>query len=89
MQLNVVALGAAIGLVWGAAILVVASANMIWPPYGSDFLALVASVYPGYRAGSGIGSVITGALYGVVDGAIGGALFAWLYNLFARRFSKH
>lgn len=89
MQLNVVALGAAIGLVWGAAILIVASANLIWPPYGSAFVALAASVYPGYHPGSGIGSVISGTLYGLVDGAIGGALFAWLYNLFARRFSKH
>ena len=88
MRLNVVALGAATALIWGAAILVVASANLIWPPYGRALLDLAASIYPGYHAGSGAGSVVTGTLYALVDGAVGGAVFAWLYNLVARRFSN-
>jgi len=85
MRLNITALTLTAGLFWGAAMLIVAMANLIWPNYGRAFLDLVASIYPGYRPGAGVGSVITGTLYGLVDGAIGGAVFAWLYNLFAPR----
>jgi hypothetical protein len=85
MRLNIIALALTIGLFWGAAILIVATANLIWPSYGRPFLDVVASVYPGYHPGFGPGSVVTGALYGFVDGAIGGAVFGWLYNWLARR----
>jgi hypothetical protein len=85
MRINSVALGATAALIWGAAILFVASANLIWPPYGRAFLDLVASIYPGYHPGPGAGSVITGTLYGMVDAGIGGAVFGGLYNLLARR----
>ena len=86
MRLNLTAMGLTAGLFWGAAMLIVASANLIWPSYGRTFLDLAASVYPGYAPGSGAGSVITGTLYALVDGAIAGAVFAWLYNLLARVF---
>jgi hypothetical protein len=85
MRLNVTALALTVGLFCGAAILIVASANLIWPSYGRTFLDLAASVYPGYHPFSGIGSIITGTLYGFADGAIGGAVFGWLYNLLAHR----
>lgn len=85
MRLSVIALGSTAGILWGAAIFVVALANLVWPSYGRGFLELLASVYPGYRPGSGLGSVITGTLYGLVDGAIGGAVFGWLYNFLAQR----
>jgi hypothetical protein len=85
MRLDVTALALTAGLFCGAAILIVASANLIWPSYGRTFLDLAASVYPGYHPSSGIGSVVTGTLYGFVDGAIGGAVFARLYNLLAHR----
>lgn len=88
MRLDVVALAVTTALIWGAAVLVVASANVIWPPYGRAFLDLVASIYPGYHPGPGAGSVVTGTFYGLVDGGIGGAVFGWLYNLLARRFSS-
>ena len=87
MRFNVKALALTIGLFSGLAILIVASANLIWPSYGRTFLDLVASVYPGYHPSSGIGSVVTGTLYGFVDGAIGGGVFGWLYNLLAHRHS--
>jgi hypothetical protein len=83
MRFNVTALTLTVGLFWGAALLIVASANLIWPSYGRAFLDLAASIYPGYRPGSGVGSIITGTLYGLVDGAIAGAVFGWLYNLLA------
>ena len=85
MKFNVTALALTVGLCWGAAILIVGSANVIWPGYGRVFLELAASLYPGYHPGAAFGSVITGTLYGLVDGAIGGAVFGWLYNLLSRR----
>ena len=85
MKFNVTALASTSGVFWGGAVLVVALANLIWPSYGRAFLDLAASIYPGYRPGSGLGSVITGTLYGLVDGAVAGAVFAWLYNLVAQR----
>jgi hypothetical protein len=85
MKLNVSAFALAAGLLWGGAVLVVALANLLWPGYGRAFLDLTASLYPGYHPGSGAGSVITGALYGLVDGGIGGMVFAWLYNVMAKR----
>jgi hypothetical protein len=85
MRFNVIALSATAGLFWGAAILIVACANLIWPTYGRAFLELAASVYPGYHPSPAIGSIITGSLYALVDGAIAGALFGWLYNFLSRR----
>jgi len=88
MRFNVVAFSLTCALVWGGAILVVAASNMIWPGYGRAFLELAASIYPGYRPGPSVGSVVTGTLYALVDGAIGGAVFAWLYNVLSRRFKS-
>ena len=85
MKLNVTALTLTGGLFWGAAMLMVALANLIWPGYGRVFLDLAASIYPGYRPGSGMGSVVIGALYGLVDGAIAGTIFGWLYNVMAQQ----
>ncbi len=85
MRFNVIALSATVALFWGAAILAVASANLIWPTYGRAFLELAASIYPGYHPSPAIGSIITGTLYGLVDGAIAGAVFGWLYNLLSRQ----
>ncbi len=83
MKLSIKALALAAGILWGGAILFVSVIQMMSPDYGVQFLNLVASVYPGYQAGAGAGSVVTGTLYGFADGAIGGAIFAWLYNVIA------
>jgi hypothetical protein len=88
MRFNVMALGVTVGLFWGGAILLIAAANVAWPPYGQSFLDVVASMYPGYVPGSGAGSVITGTLYGLVDGAFGGMVFGLLYNLLSSRLRK-
>jgi hypothetical protein len=81
MRIHVIALAVTAGVFWSAAILVVALANLIWPGYGGAFLDLVASIYPGYHPGQGVGSIITATLYGLADGFIAGAIFGWLYNL--------
>lgn len=86
MRLNIIALSISASLIWGGAIFIVAVANLVWPSYGIAFLNVVASIYPGYNSGSGIGSVITGTFLGLVDGAIGGAIFGWLYNILSQRF---
>ncbi len=85
MKLDLTALTLTAGLFWGVAMLTVAFANLLWPDYGRAFLNGVASIYPGYQPGSGIGSVVTVTLYGLVDGAIAGAIFGWLYNVLARQ----
>lgn len=83
MSLNAKAVGIAFGIAWGAGVLCVGLAHLVWPAYGGAFLDLVASVYPGYQVG-GLGSVIVGTLYALVDGAVCGAVIAWIYNAAAR-----
>jgi hypothetical protein len=66
MKLDIKGMAVTLGLVWGAAVLLVGIANLIWPNYGQAFLQVVASVYPGYTAGASVGQVILGTLYGLV-----------------------
>jgi len=84
MKLNLKAFALTVGILWGLAILLVALANLIWPPYGEAFLSLTASLYPGFTPATGAGSVVIGTAYGFVDGAISGFIIAWLYNALAR-----
>jgi membrane associated rhomboid family serine protease len=60
----------------------VAVTNLIWPGYGTRFLQVVASIYPGYDSSGSIGAVIVGTVYALIDGAIFGLVFGWLYNWF-------
>ena len=86
MRFNVMALSITAALFWGAAILLVASANLVWPSYGVAFLEFLSSIYSGYDPAPTLGSVIIVTLYGLVDGAIAGAIFGWLYNVLSRKF---
>lgn len=83
MSLNIKALAITFGSVWGGAVLCAGLCHVIWPTYGTAFLDLVASIYPGYQVG-GIGSVVVGTLYAIVDGAAGGAVIGWIYNAAAK-----
>ena len=83
MNANVKACARAAGLLWGAAVFMVALANMIWPTYGVAFLDMIGSIYPGYHAGGGFASVLLGTLYALLDGAVAGLVLGWLYNRFA------
>jgi len=83
MKLSIKGLAISAALVWGVALLILGSANLMFSGYGAGFLEVISSVYPGYQPGTGISSVIVGSLYGVVDAGIGGAIFAWVYNYFA------
>ena len=80
MKLDLKALGITVGVMWAGAVLIVGLANLIWPSYGTSFLQVIASIYPGYHAGGSLGNVVAGTLYALVDGAVGGLILAWLYN---------
>ncbi|MHC4549995.1 MAG: hypothetical protein ACYTEZ_14580 [Planctomycetota bacterium] len=83
MRLSVRGLAAAGGLLWGLVLLLVGLANLIWTGYGQEFLQLMASLYPGYKATAGVDQVVVGMLYAFVDGAAFGAVLAFLYNKLA------
>jgi hypothetical protein len=80
MKLSVKGLAFGAAITWGLLVLFVGIINMASPSYGTAFLELISSVYPGYHPVATLGSVVVGTLYAVVDGAIGGAIFALLYN---------
>jgi ABC-type dipeptide/oligopeptide/nickel transport system permease component len=78
MKLKPLALGVAIGILWGGAIFLTTLFSH-YTGYGRLFLeALPQSIYPGYKitfAGSFIGLG-----YGFFDGFICGAIVGWIYN---------
>ena len=88
MKLSIKGLTIAGGIIWALAILVVGILNIIFPEYGGEFLKLMASVYPGYKASGEIVDVIVGTLYALLDGAICGVVFALLYNAFVGKAPK-
>jgi len=88
MKLSIKGLTIAGGIIWAFCILAVGILNIIFPAYGGDFLKLMASVYPGYKASGEIVDVIVGTLYALLDGAICGFVIAVLYNAFAGKASK-
>lgn len=83
MKLNVKATAASCALIWGGCVLATGVANVVQPKYGREFLRMMESVYPGYKARPELRQAAIGGAYAAVDGALGGALFAWLYNRFA------
>lgn len=83
MKLNIGAVAAASALLWSGAVLTTGIINVFRPKYGREFLQMVSSIYPGYRARPELRQVAIGSAYAVLDGATGGALFAWLYNRLA------
>jgi hypothetical protein len=80
MTLNAKALAYAGAALWGGSFLLVGLINLSAPPYGLEFLELMASLYPGYTADRTFESVLVGTGYALVDGALGGWLLGWLYN---------
>jgi hypothetical protein len=84
MKLSVKAFAITAAILWGFALMLVGSANLIWPAYGAEFLNVVSSIYPGYETGTGVTGIVVSSLYGVVDAGIAGTIFAWLYNFLAK-----
>jgi hypothetical protein len=83
VKLSLKAVIVAAALLKGLSFLFVALMNLVLPPYGGAFLALLISLYPGYDPMTGPISILLGLLYAVIAGAGAGAVFGWIYNIFA------
>jgi hypothetical protein len=59
--------------------------NVILRPYGGAYLALLASLYPGYDPISGVVGIIVGTFYSLLAGAGAGLVFGVLYNFFREK----
>lgn len=78
MKLKPVALGIALGIVWGGSLFITTWISY-YTGYGRLFLEVLAqSIYPGYTI-TPLGSLL-GLIYGFLDGFISGAIIGWIYN---------
>jgi hypothetical protein len=59
--------------------------NVVLRPYGGAYLALLASLYPGYDPISGLVGVLVGTVYSLLAGAVAGLVFGALYNFVTER----
>ena len=84
MKINSKALALTLGIIWGTGVFIVGMVNLFWPNYGANALELIASIYPGYKGTSTLGSVLTATAYSAVDAALFGLVIGWLYNRLAR-----
>ena len=84
MRFDIKALALACSILWGAAVLLVSLANLIFGGYGQHLLETLSSIYPGYHATHSLIEVVVVTLYAAADGLIGGAVFGWLYNLLVK-----
>ncbi|MFB3916186.1 MAG: hypothetical protein ACE14M_05625 [Terriglobales bacterium] len=85
MKLNTKAMAITGALLWGGAVFATGLINLFQPRYGRDFLRMLATVYPGYKARGTFTDVLVGTMYAGLDGAGWGALSAVLYNRLAAR----
>lgn len=80
-KLSPIALGLALGVVWGGAVFIVGLLSH-YLGFGTAFVTSMGVMYIGYEP-SVLGSAI-GGFMGFIDAFIGGLLIAWLYNMFLR-----
>jgi hypothetical protein len=81
MRLNVAALAIAGAVLWGGCVFLVGLADLAVPGYGAAFLAVVASMYPGFHVGGTFPILLLRTGFALADGAIAGAIVAWIYNV--------
>ena len=86
MKLSAKSLVIAAALLNALCFIFVSVLNLILPPYGGAYLALLTSLYLGYDPIAVPISILVGTLYSLLVGAVAGALFGWLYNSFVERF---
>ena len=85
MQLNKTALGIALGVCWGASMVL----TTLWLGVaggGETFVEFVGKFYVGYSVS--VFGAIVGFVFGFVDGFIYGFFLAWLYNLLADKLTS-
>jgi ABC-type phosphate transport system permease subunit len=85
MKISLRSMVIAAALFQGIGFLFVSLLNVVLRPYGGTYLALLASLYPGYDPTSGLAGVIVGTLYSLIAGAVAGFVFGSLYNFFTER----
>lgn len=85
MRLSTKGLALTAAITWAGSILCVGFGNLAAPSYGTTFLQVLASLYPGFHNSRHFADVLVAAGYGLVDGGIGGLIFAWVYNCFVPR----
>jgi hypothetical protein len=85
MELRKRALGLALGLVWGLAIMFGTWWLLLWDSPG-DIVSKLSSFYIGYSYSWG--GAIIGFFWGFVDGFIAGVLIAWFYGVFSKMIYK-
>jgi hypothetical protein len=83
MRLSIKAFTLSSATLWGLAMLLAGLIHMADPSYGSEFLRMMSSVYPGADTAPTLGRVLIGTVYGFVDGAIAGFLFGLFYGAFS------
>lgn len=88
MKLSVKSLAIAAALLKALCFLFVSLLNLILPPYGGAFLALLTTLYLGYDPTAGPISVLVGTLYSLIAGAVAGALFGCFYNSVVEKVSS-
>ncbi len=88
MKLSTVAMGLALGILRGASMGGIATVRAVVPEYGTDFILLVASIYPGISESGSFPDIVVCALYGLADGLLFGFLIAWMYNFVLSRAAK-
>jgi hypothetical protein len=85
MQLSLKSMIIAGALFKAVCFLFISLLNLILRPYGGAYLALLASLYPGYDPVIVPLALIVGTFYSLLAGGLAGLLFGWLYNFFAER----
>jgi len=76
-KLDAIALGLALGIIWGSAMFLLGLMNM-GSSWGSGIMHGMATLYIGYKAT--IPGSIIGGLWGFFDAGLAGVVIAWLYN---------
>jgi len=76
-----VPLALAVGIVWGVGVMGCAVAAAYTTSYAHKMVDILASVYPGYRAGWG--GAVTGLGWGVADGFVTTLILLGVYRLLA------
>jgi hypothetical protein len=88
MRLSVRGMMFGLAFFWALVLAAVGVLNILYPGYGADYLKMIVSVYPWYKATGATVDLIYGIVTAFVDGLICGLIFALLYNLFTGKGKK-
>ena len=81
-RLRALPLALTLGIVWGAALLLMGIVTVYTDQYGHKFVEVCGSIYHGY--GPGHGAAFIGLAWGFADAFIGTLIIVWLYRLICK-----